>query len=39
MWISRRRNKSFKRKEKETIYLPKVQEGKEEIILSAVCVT
>ena len=30
MWISRRRNKSFKRKEKEAIYLPKVQEGKEE---------
>ena len=29
MWISRR-NKSFKRKEKEAIYLPKVKEGKEE---------
>ena len=38
MWISRR-NKSVKGKEKEAIYIPKVQEGKEEIILSAVCVT
>ena len=38
MWISRRKNNSFKeetgKRSKEVIYLPKVQEGNEETIFT-----